>query len=157
MKNIANPRRERGRGRRPFSQGFALSWVPLKQQSFLAQEQNADPVLVGPKRRSLISPARGIARLRGKEPGQARRSGRGDQTMKTSTKGLHSVCGGGNAMRLSSSTRGRYASIRASGPVAVDVGSVVAPGANCRHSAGANCSHTIYLVQSLVAKNVIAI
>lgn len=64
--------------------------------------------------------------------------------MKTSTKGLHSVCGGGSAaMRLSNSTRGRYASIRASGPVAVVVGSVVAPGANCRHSAGANCIHTI--------------
>lgn len=98
-----------------------------------------DPGFPDPKHRSLISSTRGgIARL-GKEPGQARGSGRGDQTMKTSTKGLHSVCGGGSAARrLSSSTRGRYASIRASGPVAVDVGSVVAPGANCRHSAGAN-------------------
>jgi len=54
-------------------------------------------------------------------------------------------------MRLSSSIRGRYASIRVSGPAAVDVGSVVAPGANCRHSAGANCQ-TIYLIQSLEAK-----
>jgi len=55
-------------------------------------------------------------------------------------------------MRLSSSIRGRYASIRVSGPVAVDVGSVVAPGANCRHSAGANCGQTIYLIQSLETK-----
>lgn len=68
--------------------------------------------------------------------------------MKTSTKGLHSVCGGGSAaMRLSSSTRGIYASIRASGPVAVDVGS--APGANCRHSAGANCEHNLSSTVSL--------
>lgn len=62
--------------------------------------------------------------------------------MKTSTKGLHSVCGGGNAaIRFSSSTRGRYASMRASAAVGVDVGTV-APGASCRHSAGANCNHT---------------
>jgi len=60
--------------------------------------------------------------------------------MKTSTNGLHSVCGGGSAaIRFSNSTRGRYASIRVSGPVGVDaVGNVVAPGANCKHSAGAN-------------------
>jgi hypothetical protein len=61
--------------------------------------------------------------------------------MKTSTNGLHSVCGGGSAaIRFSNSTRGRYASIRVSGPVGVDaaVGNVVAPDASCKHSAGAN-------------------
>lgn len=61
--------------------------------------------------------------------------------MKTSTKELHSVCGAGKAaIRFSSSTRGRYASIRVSTVVGVEPGVVIvaAPGGNCKHSAGAN-------------------
>lgn len=66
------------------------------------------------------------------------------QTINTSTKGLHSAWeGAGTGTRFSKSIRGRKASMRGSA-VGVFVAGTVAPGANCKHSAGVNwkCNYT---------------